>query len=197
MKLDSYIDAGVLVAVDLANRLALDPDAEAEVARPGAVVAVLTEVLAGDPLSVEQVNASHVPAFIGLARSLRQVFVDLAAREDDSAAARLNALLAAHSAHPHLAKEGGVWRLHHHPAEVGLVTMWAAICAEALARLLAAGHAARASTCADPRCARAYVDTSRNATRRFCSTRCQNRLKTAELRKRKNASDATGLARRA
>ncbi|WP_231950485.1 CGNR zinc finger domain-containing protein [Allokutzneria albata] len=136
--------------------------------------------------------AFHIPAFTDLARSLRQVFADLAARDDDSAATHLNALLAAHSAHPHLAKEEGRWRLHHHPAEVGLAPMWAAICAEALARLLAADHATRVSTCADVRCARVYVDTSRNATRRFCSTTCQNRMKTAELRrKRKLASHTT------
>jgi predicted RNA-binding Zn ribbon-like protein len=29
-----------------------------------------------------------------------------------------------------------------------------------------------------------YVDTSRNGTRRFCSTTCQNRVKTAAFRSR-------------
>ncbi|MFC6935784.1 CGNR zinc finger domain-containing protein [Actinomadura yumaensis] len=35
-----------------------------------------------------------------------------------------------------------------------------------------------------PHCDRVYVDTSRNGTRRFCSTACQNRVKTAAFRAR-------------
>jgi predicted RNA-binding Zn ribbon-like protein len=40
----------------------------------------------------------------------------------------------------------------------------------------------RLGTCAAPRCDRVYVDVSRNATRRFCSTACQNRVKAAAFR---------------
>jgi predicted RNA-binding Zn ribbon-like protein len=40
----------------------------------------------------------------------------------------------------------------------------------------------RLGVCAAPRCDRVYVDTSRNATRRFCSTACQNRVKAAAFR---------------
>jgi len=38
--------------------------------------------------------------------------------------------------------------------------------------------------CTAPRCDRVYVDTSRNGTRRFCSTACQNRVKAAVFRER-------------
>ena len=100
----------------------------------------------------------------------------------DSAAARLNALLLQHPAHPHLAKEDGVWRLHHHPAEVELVPMWTAICAEALARVLGAGEAHRLGTCAA--CDRVFFDVTKNASRRFCSTTCQNRVKAQAYRHR-------------
>lgn len=177
MLLDSYIDVGVLVAVGLVNRLVARPDPVPEQA--------LAEVLAVDPPSVAQLGAADVPGFLELAAVLRQVFVDLDGDDEDGAAARLNGLLAAHPAHPHLAKEEGRWRLHHHPTDAELVPMWSSICAEALARLVGAGHARRAGVCADARCGQVFVDASRNGTRRFCSTTCQNRVKTAALRRRR------------
>ncbi|WP_235619177.1 CGNR zinc finger domain-containing protein [Embleya scabrispora] len=42
----------------------------------------------------------------------------------------------------------------------------------------------RLGLCGAPRCDRAYVDTSRNAGRQFCSTACQNRVKAAAFRAR-------------
>ncbi|WP_207936432.1 CGNR zinc finger domain-containing protein [Actinomadura sp. KC216] len=180
MLLDSYMDAGVLVAADLVNRMVVRPEG-------GEDTAVLREVLAVDPPSAEQLAPGHVPGFAALARTLRSVFDDLAGGDEDAAAERLNRLLAAHPAHPHLAKEDGRWRLHHHPGDAPLVPMWTSICAEALARLLAGGHADRVGSCADGRCGRVFVDTSRNASRRFCSTTCQNRVKTAALRRRRAA----------
>lgn len=181
MKLDSYIDAGVAVAVDLVNRLVIRPEP--------ATNAVLTDVLAIDPPSLERLRAADVPGFVCLAERLQHVFADMSA-DEDGAATQLNELLAEHSAHPHLAKDGDRWRLHHHPADVAVVPMWTAICAEALARLLAGGHAARVSTCADSRCGRVFVDVSRNSSRRFCSTTCQNRIKTATLRRKRNSSSS-------
>jgi predicted RNA-binding Zn ribbon-like protein len=46
--------------------------------------------------------------------------------------------------------------------------------------------------CTAPRCDRVYVDTSRNGTRRFCSTTCQNRVKAATFRERKVPSAGYG-----
>ena len=39
-------------------------------------------------------------------------------------------------------------------------------------------------TCAAERCDVVFVDTSKNGSRRFCSTGCQNRVKTAAYRSR-------------
>ncbi len=181
MQLDSYADTGVRVAVDLVNRLEIRPV-------PGKRTDVLAEVLAVDPPSVARLGPAAVPGFERLARDLHAVLGALAGGDEDGAAERLNRMLAAHPAHPHLAREQGRWRLHHHPADTALVPMWHAICAEALARLVGAGHAGRVGACADPSCGRVFVDTSRNGTRRFCSTTCQNRIKTAALRRRRSAA---------
>ena len=180
LTLDRHTDAGVFVAVDLVNRLVVDPE-------ESSTLGVLKQVLGLDPPSVRQLRKAHVAPFLDLAGTLHDVFSDLDSGDDDAAAVRLNAMLASHPAHPYLAKEEGAWRMHHHPSNAPLVPMWTSICAEALARLLTQGHAERIGRCADGRCGRVFIDTSRNATRRHCSTTCQNRMKTAALRRRRNA----------
>ena len=185
MHLDSYADAGVLVAVDLVNELARAQKGRERV-RP-----TLGRILSVDPPSVAQLRESDGPRFVALARSLGEVFQDLHDHEIDTAASRLNDLLAKHPAHPHLAKEQGRWRLHHHPTDMALVPMWTAICAEALARMLGEGHADRFGTCEAPGCERVYFDVSKNASRRFCSTTCQNRVKATAFRIRQSAGRGT------
>jgi predicted RNA-binding Zn ribbon-like protein len=172
------------VAVNLVNDLAREAPAD-----QGRLLQTLARILAVDPPSLAQLRPSDAPGFLGLSRALSQVFGDLHRGHVDTAAARLNELLSKHPAHPHLAKEQGRWRLHHHPADMALVPMWTAICAEALARMLGAGHADRFGTCEAPDCDYAYFDVSKNASRRFCSTTCQNRVKAAAFRARRAAEE--------
>ena len=187
MELDSYIDAGVLAAIELVNELP-EVDAGPRSAAAAAALPVLAQVLAIDPPSVAQLRAADAPRFAELARCLREVFDDLSQRDVDAAAGRLNALLAAHPAHPYLGKEAdGQWRLHHHPVEARLVPMWTSICAEGLARMIGAGHAQRFGRCGSTDCGRMFFDVSKNASRRFCSITCQNRAKTAAFRQRRSA----------
>jgi predicted RNA-binding Zn ribbon-like protein len=127
-----------------------------------------------------------VPGFTALAHRLRAVFSSIDAGEVDAAAHALNAILSEHPATPYLAKEEGVWRLHHHPANAAVLPMWTAICAEGLARMIGIQSTHRLGICAADRCDRIFADTSKNATRRFCSSACQNRAKTAAFRSRKN-----------
>jgi len=183
VKLDSYRDAGLLVSEALVNEL--DSGDEREVPAPvRETAAALSRILAIDPPSVAQLTQAHVPAFVALAQRIRSVFRDLHNRDVDAAATTLNEMLAAHPAHPHLAKERGVWRLHHHPHDAPLVPMWTAICAAALAEMIGAGAAQRLGTCERADCDRIYVDVSKNASRRFCSLTCQNRVKVATFRER-------------
>jgi predicted RNA-binding Zn ribbon-like protein len=186
VKLDSYTDSGLLTAVDFVNALAIERS-RGRIVTPSDPLAAIARVVAQDPPSVAQLRAGHVPAFTTLARELRAAFDELSRDDVDAAAARLNDLLARHPAHPHLAKEGGIWRLHHHPGDAPLVPMWTAVCAEGMARMIGAGHAPRFGTCAANDCERVFFDTSRNASRRYCSTTCQNREKTAAFRRRARA----------
>jgi predicted RNA-binding Zn ribbon-like protein len=187
VQLDSYADTGLIVAVELVNALAITHASgrPVETADP---LAAVSEILAVDPASLDRLRPRDVPDLAALAEQMRAVFADLAGDGLDAAAGRLNDLLAAHPAHPHLAKEGGRWRLHHHPTDVALVPMWTSICAEAVARFLGDGHAERLGTCAADDCDRVFVDLSKNASRRFCSTTCQNRVKAAAFRHRSRAA---------
>ena len=192
MQLDSYGDAGALVAVELVNALA-SRSVETEPGQPASEA--LASILAMDPPSVAQLRDRDVPRFVAVAGRLREVFDALRDGNADVAAGVLNELLAEHPAPPFLAKEEGRWRLHHHAADAKVVPMWTSVCAEGLARLLAAGHAERLGTCEDAACGRVFVDVSRNATRRFCSTTCQNRVKAAAFRQRRVAAKRRGTRR--
>ena len=178
MQLDSYADTGVHVAIDLVNGLA--------VASPDDPVAVIQRVLAVDPPSLRAFVPADVPGFVALAADLHTLFDLVGEDRLDPAASLLNHMLATHPSHPHLALEDGVWRLHHHPVDAELIPMWTAICAEALARLIGNGHARRLGTCERPGCGRVFVDVSKNASRAFCSTTCQNRVKAAAFRARRD-----------
>ena len=59
-----------------------------------------------------------------------------------------------------------------------------AICAAGLAEMIGDGEAQRLGTCERADCGRVYVDVSKNASRRFCSLTCQNRVKVATFRER-------------
>jgi predicted RNA-binding Zn ribbon-like protein len=62
--------------------------------------------------------------------------------------------------------------------------MTTAICAEAMARMIGRGYGDRFGTCEGTDCDRVFFDVSKNASRRFCSTTCQNRIKAAAFRRR-------------
>ena len=68
------------------------------------------------------------------------------------------------------------------PGRQSRVSGWAAGCATGLAIVLGGEHFDRLGVCTAPHCDRVYVDTSRNGSKRFCSTACQNRVKTAAFR---------------
>lgn len=187
VQLDSYVDAGVLSSVELVNELALTRAYGRPMAAQDPLPAI-ARVLAVDPPSLAQLTPADAPGFIALAQRLRAVFDDVHGGDIDAAASRLNDLLANHPAHPHLAKEEGRWRLHHHPMDAALVPMITAICAEALARMIGLSYGDRLGTCEGTDCDRVFFDLSKNASRRFCSTTCQNRIKAAAFRRRRHVT---------
>jgi len=129
-----------------------------------------------------------------LAEQLRQIFVAVQDRRDDDAGALLNELFARSGAVPHLHRTGAEpLHLHFHLPDAGFVKGWTAGCAVGLAYALGSGHRDRLGVCAGPDCERVFVDLSRNGSRRFCSTACQNRVKAAHYRARQRSAGSAGL----
>lgn len=171
------VDVGLEVGVALVNRLVVEEGP----ATFDAIVAVLS----ADRASVEAATPADTGSFEALAQRLHGVVLALSEGDIDSAAGLVNALLTEHSAHPHLAYEQGRWRLHHHPADAAVVPMWTAITADAFARLIGAARHDRVRRCSALDCRRFFVDETKNASKRFCATRCQNRVKAATFRARR------------
>ena len=181
----SHTDAVVAVAVELAN--ALTPgEAYGRPHEPpddGALPAVVTAALAAGRSEVGQVSPGEAAGFRPVAAAIRAVFDAVAAGQTDAAARLVNDMLATTGARPRLDRhDGEPWHLHFHGAEDSLVTCWAAGCATGLAVVLGGESRGRLGVCSAASCDRVFVDTSRNATRRFCSTACQNRVKAASFR---------------
>jgi predicted RNA-binding Zn ribbon-like protein len=132
------------------------------------------------------VSQAAAEAFGPVAADLRVIFTAVAAGDIDGAARQVNDMLAVTGAHPVLKRhDGEPWHIHFHSAdERSTVADWAAGCATGLAVVLGGELYDRLGVCTAPRCDRVYVDTSRNGSRQFCSTACQNRVKAAAFRER-------------
>jgi predicted RNA-binding Zn ribbon-like protein len=186
---NGHTDAVLAVAVALVNALTIgcahgrpyqppDGAGRAQAAR---------DALNADGVARERpVSAAEADELTMVAAELREIFEAVADRDVDRAATGVNRLLTRTGAHPYLEKhDQEPWHLHFHSTEEGLATGWAGGCAAGLAVVLGGPEWGRLGVCTASRCDRVYVDVSRNGTRRFCSTTCQNRVKAAAFRERK------------
>jgi len=179
---NSHADVVVAVAVDLVNALT-------DGARRGCpyVVPAGEERRAAvrEALRGREVTDTEADELAEVAAELRTVFTSVAAGDVDAAAERVNRMLRDYAARPRLARhDGEPWHLHFHGEDGTLAQDWAASCATGLAVVIGGGQHNRLGVCTAPVCDRVYVDVSRNGTRRFCSTACQNRVKAAAFRAR-------------
>jgi predicted RNA-binding Zn ribbon-like protein len=185
---NSHTDVVVGMAVALVNLLTEGEDRSRPYEPPtGAERAARLNALFKSAGSRTEVTEADAEAFGAVAAGLRAVFAAIAADDVDDAAHRVNVMLAATGAHPALERhDGEPWHVHFHSAdETSRVKGWAAGCATGLAIVLGGELYDRLGVCTAPHCDRVYVDTSRNGSRRFCSTACQNRVKAAAFRERR------------
>ena len=114
-------------------------------------------------------------------RLLEEVFV---ATDRDHRVRILNALLAASATQPYISQhDGRAPHLHFAPETAPTVERVRAYTAAGLAHVLCQDND-RIGSCAREGCGVVYVDTSRNGRRRYCSTRCANRVYVADHRER-------------
>ncbi|MCE0537312.1 CGNR zinc finger domain-containing protein [Kineosporia rhizophila] len=138
---------------------------------------------------VEAVRAEDVPVLQEFRVRLAEVADASAARDGGTVVARLNALLARHPIRPVISgHDEGSWHLHVYDMDASVSET---VCAEALfglAMLVSDHGATKIGRCAATRCTNAFIDTSANSSRRFCSTRCSTRMNVAALRARQKAA---------
>lgn len=135
------------------------------------------------PLSVQQARGLEE-----LAGRIREIFAAVHERRDDAAGKPPQRSVRSQRRPPHLHRTGdGPLHLHFHLPDAGFVHGWTAGCAVGLAYALGSGHGDRLGACAGPDCERVFVDLSRNGSRRFCGTACQNRVEAAHYRARQRA----------
>ncbi|MDX2395621.1 MULTISPECIES: CGNR zinc finger domain-containing protein [unclassified Streptomyces] len=152
---------------------------------PGAIDTAISHTAASLPREIDAAQAEYL---VDTATRMREVFRAVDDGRLDDAAAAVNALLRDTGARPRLDRRGDEpWQMHFHGAGDSFAAGSSASCATALALAVGGGLAGRLGVCRADRCDRVYVDTSRNGTRQFCSTACQNRTKAAAFRARKEA----------
>ncbi|MBP0460818.1 CGNR zinc finger domain-containing protein [Streptomyces montanisoli] len=110
-----------------------------------------------------------------------------AAPDAASAAALINRLVAEAGTTPRLTDHDGYdWHVHYFAPGASVADHLTADCGMALAFIVVAGEQERLRRCEAPDCGRAFVDLSRNRSRRYCDSRtCGNRLHVAAYRARR------------
>lgn len=171
-----YTDNAAALAAGIVNVFA-EADEVGREAEPAALEAELSRHEAQGPVA-----AADVAPMRDLADRLRVVFE---AADAGAATAAVNALLARSRPSPHVSEHDGVApHLHFARPEAGVVERTAASTAMGLAVVVCDYGSQRLGVCAAATCRDAFIDTSRNAQRRYCSDGCANRSNVAAHRAR-------------
>jgi predicted RNA-binding Zn ribbon-like protein len=181
---------GVAVAVDLVNTWD-ELEAEPDLIEDERDISTWL-----DWHGLHQASKKVKPADVDRARRLRSRFDRVFdARSEAEAVRLLNRLSADYGTAPQLERAGNGWRLRSWPDErQGLD----AVAAYATAGLLEAMRDLgweRFGRCAGSPCRCAFVDRSRNRSRRFCCTLCADRVAQANHRAREKESRPASLSR--
>ncbi len=195
MNFGSHLDATVLLGRDLVNGLTPGcrrgrpmPALDEESMRT-AVVAALQD-RPNRARAWRDAGADDLVRLQTFAAELRLVFEAIERADVDAGATVLNAILEAVEARPELSHhDGEPWHLHFHSTDAGVVSGIAAGVATALAMVVGSEAFDRLGVCQAESCDRVYVDTTKNGSKRFCSSSCQNRAKAAAFRARRRQAD--------
>jgi predicted RNA-binding Zn ribbon-like protein len=173
MNYDTYGSTAVELAIDLAN---VDRDAPAWV--PAFLDAHAEWFTEGTALELSEDDVEQVRDASDLVRA-----VALADREDE-VKEQLNALLAVASPRPYATNHDGELHLHYARPDAGALEQLTTTVAMGLSQVVVQHGWRRLGVCSAEGCGNVYVDTSRNASRRYCSNTCASRSTVAAYRAR-------------
>jgi predicted RNA-binding Zn ribbon-like protein len=176
MNYDTYGSSAVELAIDLANA-AIDPS--------GGVETFLTShtewFTPGTALELSEKDAAAIVRTSALVRE-----VAVASTQDD-VLTRLNELLALARPRPYATDHDGELHLHYARPDATAVEQLTTTVAMGLSQVVVQHGWERLGVCSAEGCDNVYVDTSRNASRRYCSNTCASRSTVAAYRARKKA----------
>ena len=173
MNYDTYGSSAVELAIDLANA-ELDP--------PEGLEFFLTShgewFTPGTSLELSAREVAQVGAVAGLVRAVA------VAGTQDGVLARLNELLALARPRPYATDHDGELHLHYARPDAPVLEQLTTTVAMGLAQAVVQHGWRRLGVCSAEGCDDVYVDTSRNASRRYCSNTCASRSTVAAYRAR-------------
>ena len=173
MDYDTYGSNAVELAIDLANADRDDPD----------WVRVFLD--AHDEWFTDGTALELRPAEAGAVEQTSSLVRDVAeADSEPEVMARLNALLALASPKPYATDHDGELHLHYARPDAGAVEQLTTTVAMGLSQVVVQHGWQRLGVCSAEGCDDVYVDTSRNASRRYCSNTCASRSTVAAYRAR-------------
>jgi predicted RNA-binding Zn ribbon-like protein len=177
MQFNTYTAAGAHIAVWLVNHPAFD-------------AAALAAELHGRDVHEPAGTTADVAALRPWTARLREVFE---APADADKAMLADALLVAADCRPRLVSHGPGKPHHFHyaPVQTGLAARVRALTAAGVAHVIDGGGGARLRVCDRAGCGVAFIDTSRNGRRHFCSVRCANQVNVANHRQRRRPAAVT------
>lgn len=178
MNFSHYSDRPVALAVDLVNTFQIDDDQISTNAQ-------LEEFLAGYEDMWSEVASPPKPADLTTVRKLRSDLRKVLETNDEAEASDLiNRILAEHGATPRVSTHNGEPHLHFEPVGTTISSWLGAITAMGLATVIIENGVERFGVCGANNCEDVYIDTSRNRSRRHCSTTCSTREAVAAYRAR-------------
>ncbi|HEX2074851.1 MAG TPA: CGNR zinc finger domain-containing protein [Geodermatophilus sp.] len=177
MDYDTYGSSAVELAIDLANAdRAGDPDWAARFLRSHHDWFSADTSLELSPAeAVEAARTADLVRAVAVAGSQAEVIE------------RLNALLALARPRPYATDHDGELHLHYARPEAPVLEQLTTTVAMGLSQVVAQHGWQRLGVCSAEGCDNVYVDTSRNASRRYCSNTCASRSTVAAYRARRKA----------
>lgn len=178
MNFSHYSDRPVALAVDLVNTSQMDGDEIATADQLEEFLASYEDMWAG---VANPPKATDLNKIKKLRSDLREA---LATTDATEASNIINRILAEHGAAPRVSTHSGEPHLHFEPIGTSISSWLGAITAMGLATVIIENGVERFGVCGANNCEDVYIDTSRNRSRRHCSTTCSTREAVAAYRAR-------------
>jgi predicted RNA-binding Zn ribbon-like protein len=173
MDYDTYESGAVELAIDLAN---------AELENSGAVEAFLTAHRDWFAPGTELLPSEREAAKIrGTAQLIREVAV---ATSQPQVIERLNELLALARPGPYATDHDGELHLHYARPDSPALEQLTTTVAMGLSQVVVQHGWQRLGVCSAEGCDNVYIDTSRNASRRYCSNTCRSTVAAYRARRK-------------